>query len=177
MSKWLKHKLPKREEILGNRFVRPFARHLADPSLWHLNRRSVAKGVAVGLFVGFMIPVAQTPFAAFGAVPVRGNVAAAALATFITNPFTTPAILIGAYQTGSWLLQVHHAAGRVVESTDGWVTRAAAWLADASLPTAAGLLLFSVAAAALGYAVVHLGWRLWVARRWAARLGRRRQAA
>lgn len=174
MKKWAERKMPKREEILGNRFVRPFAHYLADPALWHISRHSVARGAAVGLFVGIMVPVAQTPVAALMAVPARGNIAIAALATFVTNPFTTPAILFGAYETGSWMLRLKgatHAAARV--PAQGWLMQTLEWLGDLALPTAIGLLLFSVVAAFAVYWATHISWRIWVSRRWTQRKARR----
>jgi uncharacterized protein (DUF2062 family) len=165
---WAKRKMPKREEILESRLVRPFSHLLGDPGLWRFNRRAVARGAAVGLFVGFMIPVAQTPIAALAAVPTRGNVAIAALATFITNPFTTPAILLGAYETGSWLLQQKQAAIARV-APDEWLGRTIDWLSGLALPTIVGLLLFSVVAALAAYGLTHIGWRVWVSRRWLSR--------
>jgi uncharacterized protein len=175
---WAKRKMPKREEILGNRFVSPFAHYLGDPRLWHFSRRAVARGAAVGLFVGIMVPLAQTPIAALLAVPSRGNVAVAALATFITNPFTTPAILFGAYETGSWMLRLQAKSQEITSvPADQWLVRALAWLGDLALPTAVGLLLFSVVAALAAYGLTHIGWRIWVSRRWARRLARRARAA
>jgi len=174
VKKWAERRMPKREDILGNRFVRPFAHYLADPLLWHLSRRSVARGAAVGLFVGIMVPVAQTPVAALMAVPARGNIAVAALATFVTNPFTTPAILFGAYETGSWMLRLKggtHAAARV--PSEGWLMQTLQWLGDLALPTAIGLLLFSVISAVVVYYATHISWRIWVSRRWSQRKARR----
>ena len=174
MFHWAKRKMPKREEILGNRFVRPFAHYLGDPRLWHFSRRAVARGAAVGLFVGIMVPLAQTPIAALLAVPSRGNIAVAALATFITNPFTTPAILFGAYEAGTWMLQLKaksHAIARI--PADQWLVHALDWLGDLALPTAVGLLLFSVVAALAAYGLTHFAWRIWVSRRWARRRARR----
>jgi uncharacterized protein (DUF2062 family) len=169
--------MPKREEILGNRFVRPFAHYLADPGLWHFSRRSVARGAAVGLFVGIMVPLAQTPVAALMAVPSRGNIAVAALATFVTNPFTTPAILFGAYETGSWMLSLQQKSDAISKiPADQWLARALSWIGDLALPTALGLLLFSVVAALAAYGLTHISWRIWVSRRWARRKARRAQA-
>ena len=170
MLDWVKRKMPKREDILGSKLVRPFAHYLHDPHIWRFNRRTVARGAAVGLFVGFMIPVAQTPIAALVAVPTRGNVAIAALATFITNPFTTPAILFGAYETGSWMLQLREQSEAIARSApDQWLSRTLDWIGGLALPTVIGLLLFSIIAALAAYGLTHIWWRIWVSRRWAMR--------
>lgn len=170
--KWLLSRLPHRDELLANRWMRPFARHLSEPNIWHFNRRSVARGVALGLFFGIIIPFAQTPVAAIFAVPARANLAVAALCTFVTNPLTTPAIYFGAYEAGRWLLRAQEHSAAIAAAPDDWMAKVLAWLADASLPTVTGLVLFSVTSAVLGYAAIHIGWRWWVSRRWTSRRNR-----
>ncbi|MDO8413225.1 MAG: DUF2062 domain-containing protein, partial [Gallionellaceae bacterium] len=54
MRKFLQKHLPTVETIKRNRWLRPFGRWLHHPNLWHLHRRSVAGGVAVGLFCGLI---------------------------------------------------------------------------------------------------------------------------
>lgn len=65
----------------------------------------VARGVFAGFFIGFL-PLPGLQFlAAWGAARlVRGNVLAALLGTFNTNPVTTPffAVLAMTWATGSW---------------------------------------------------------------------------
>ena len=54
--RWLTRHIPTRETVHEHRLLRPFAPHLGHPSLWRMNRRSVPRGVALGLFVGVIIP-------------------------------------------------------------------------------------------------------------------------
>ena len=56
-SKYFKH-IPTSESIQQNRFLKPFSRYLHHHYLWQFNRRGVAGGLAVGLFVGILIPLA-----------------------------------------------------------------------------------------------------------------------
>ena len=165
--------LPSRETLLASRWLRPFERHLTAPVLWRWNRRSVARGVALGLFFGLLVPLLQMPAAAVFAVAARANLAVAAFCTLVTNPLTTPAIYFAAYQLGTALIHVEAHPGH---ASDGWLDRALAWLAwlaQASLPTALGLSIFSVTAAGVGYGAVQLIWRWRVARRWRQRAMRR----
>ena len=53
------------------------------PELWRFTRRSVPRGVALGLFSAFIIPVGQIFLAAFLAWPARANVPLAAAVTFV----------------------------------------------------------------------------------------------
>jgi uncharacterized protein (DUF2062 family) len=102
-----------REAILRSRWVRPFAHYFAHPSLWHLNRRSVPRGLAVGLFAAFALPVGQFALAALLAIPLRANVPLAAAATLVSNPITFAPIYIGAYKLGSFMLR-HSPSGALV---------------------------------------------------------------
>jgi Uncharacterized protein conserved in bacteria len=101
LVRWLKGHVPSRETVDQYRLLRPFATHLRQPSLWRLNRRSVPRGVAVGLFVAVLIPFMHTFVAAILAIPARANVAVAALLTLVVNPITIPPMYIAAYRIGS----------------------------------------------------------------------------
>jgi uncharacterized protein (DUF2062 family) len=168
MKQWLRQRLPAPEVLLGNRWIRPFAHRLAEPALWHFNRRSVERGIALGLFAGLIIPLGQTPIAVFLALTVRANVIVAAAATLITNPVTFPAIYYAAYQVGTWLIGSNETRAEPAQDS-GWLARALGWLADTSMPTAVGLFLFATVSAVVGFAAVRYGWRLWVRRRWRRR--------
>jgi len=58
------------------------------PMLWVMHRRGVALGVALGIGIGVIPLPLQMPAAMLAAVVLRANVAAAAAATWLTNPFT-----------------------------------------------------------------------------------------
>jgi hypothetical protein len=165
--------MPTRESLEQNRWLRPLARHLASPLVWRFHRRGVARGAALGLFVGFAIPVAQTPIAALFAVGARANLPVAALATFITNPLTTPFILYLAYRTGLMVVP----AGQAPDAAAGRFEQGTAFVLNLAGPTLAGLLLFATLGAIAGFAAVHLGWRIRVTLRRRRRLRRRGRAA
>ena len=105
---WLTRHIPTRETVHRYRLLRPFAPHLTHSSLWRMNRRSVPRGVALGLFVAVIIPVMHTAIAAVLAIPARANVAVAALFTLVVNPLTIPPLYYAAYRIGSW--ELHHDA-------------------------------------------------------------------
>lgn len=163
--RWISNRLPEREAIVSKPFLRPFAHRLVHPSLWHFNRSSVSNGLALGLFCGFLLPVGQILLAAFFALTLRANLAVAAAATLVTNPFTFPAIYFAAYKLGSQVTSGGSVAD--IPTAGGWTS--GAWLLSVSLPTAIGLVLFALASSVTGYLAVQLAWRLRVARRWARR--------
>ncbi len=161
--KFLRKYLPSREVLENHKWLRPFAPWLGRAQLWHFNRRSVARGVAIGLFFGLLIPVAQIVCAAVAAIGVRANVPVAALATLVTNPFTFPPIYYGAFRIGHWILGGDGESPAVlpaVATEASLVTRLTEWLSTVGPALALGLLILAAVSALVGYAGVHAGWRL-----------------
>lgn len=155
-----------RDVILRNRWIRPFAHLFRHPSLWHLNRRSVPRALAVGLFAAFIVPFGQFLLAALLAVPLRANVPLAAAATLITNPLTFPPIYFAAYKLGSLLLR--HPPG---DDVDHLASDLGDTLVNVSGPTAVGLLVFAVVAALGGFLLGSAWWRYRLATRWKSTRG------
>ncbi|HVF95560.1 MAG TPA: DUF2062 domain-containing protein [Sphingomonas sp.] len=166
---WGRRNLPTRESMEQNRLLRPVAHRVLAPELWRFTRRSVPRGVALGMITGILFPVAQIPLSAVLALPIRANVPTAAMTTLITNPLTTPPLWVGAYWIGRWILHLDdHLPGAPVAdaANTGWVQ----WLlSEAGPATAIGLLIITAVAAIGGFLLSALGWRLWIARKWRSR--------
>jgi uncharacterized protein (DUF2062 family) len=153
------------------------------PRLWVLHRRGVALGVALGIGIGvFPVPL-QMPAAMLAAVALRANVAAAAAATWLTNPFTMAPIWALAALLGSLVLP-KAAEGATAPQPVAW-----AWSDPLSWPAAlweqvtswgpALLAGFPLAGLVLGlasYLVVYWGWAVLIQRERRRRLARRRPA-
>jgi uncharacterized protein len=175
-SRWASRNMPTREQMEGNRYIRPFAGRVLRSELWRFTRRSVPRGVALGLLVGIIVPFAQILFAALLSAPIRANVPLAALMTFVTNPFTTPLIWVAAYWVGSVLLRIDAATvvapvNTAIEQTD--LQRFLEWLTGATMVTAFGLVVIAVVSAALSYLISVWTWRWMTARKWSRRRARR----
>lgn len=166
--------VPSRESLAENRFIRPVAHRVLAPELWRFTRRSVPRGVALGLMVGIflLIPGLQIAGAALLALPFRANVPIAAAMTFLSNPATTPFLVGISYYVGNSLLgrtadmspimaMIEHHAG-----LREWAT----WLVSETAPVLLlGLFVVSVVAAVIGYLVAGLFWRIRIGRKWASR--------
>ena len=103
--KLFKKYLPSHETIRQSRFVGIFGERLHHHNLWHLHRRSVAGGVAVGLFTG-LIPGSnpvQFFFAALFAIVFKVNLPVAIITTLYSNPFTILPIYAAAYAIGAFV--------------------------------------------------------------------------
>lgn len=99
----LRSLIPTREQIMQNRWLAWLHPFLAHPQLWHWSRRGVALGVALGVFFGLLIPIAQIPVSAAAAVVLRANIPAAAASTLVTNPITFGPVYYAAYRLGNWI--------------------------------------------------------------------------
>ncbi len=170
---WIKARAPTRAALERNRFVRPFAHRVLRSDLWRFNRRSVPRGIALGLFVGILIPFAHSVVAALTAVFVRANVPVAIATTWTSNPATWVLIFPAAYRIGDALLHLDRLTGvapisETMQSTgsDHLLQR----LTGAGLETALGLLVLATVLSAVGFVVTSLGWRWWIGRKRAQRL-------
>ncbi len=106
----IKRYLPAHHELREHKYLRHFGDRLHDPNLWHLNRQSVAGGVAVGIFTAFIPAPFQMVIAAAGAILFRVNLPLAVLMVWISNPLTLPPLVYFTYKLGSWLLNSPHVA-------------------------------------------------------------------
>jgi uncharacterized protein (DUF2062 family) len=173
ISRWLARNTPNREDLARNRWVRPFAGRVLRSELWRFTRRSVPRGVGIGLLVGIflMIPGLQIIGAALLSVPFRANIPIAAAMTFLSNPATTPLILVASIFVGNTL--GFHADTTAFYSL--YERRAGpgewlAWLAsDAAPAMVCGLFVIAFGAAAVGYILSGIVWRWWQARKWRRR--------
>jgi uncharacterized protein (DUF2062 family) len=180
IGQWVGRRLPAmptREELAGNRWLAPIAHRFLSPQLWRFTRRSVPRGIALGLFAGFILPLGQIFVAAFMALPLRANVPLAALATLVTNPFTLPFWLMVAHKVGGFALGMGALAGMaaLAEVHGGWLAQFS-WLIEAAGVTALGFVVLAILTAPAGYLLSGWFWRWRVARKRRRRLdGARRR--
>ena len=151
----LRKSLPTREVLTAHPWLKPIAQRVLETKLWHLQHEAVARGVAIGTFWAFAIPVGQVIASTAHCVWWRGHIPVAAGVTLITNPLTIGFWLWLAYQLGSWVL-----GGQVVALPSFQASGALAWLTAYGAPTLLGMGLFATVGAALAYLAVKLSWRL-----------------
>ena len=162
---------PTREEMAQNKYLAPIAHRFLSPELWRFTRRSVPRGVALGLFAAFIIPIGQIFLSAFLALPARANVPLAALVTFVTNPFTLPFWLVVANKVGNFTLRLEAAGPALANAKSG--TGAWAMLIDffqMAGATAFGFIVLAAVTPVIGYLLSGWVWRAVVSRKRARRL-------
>jgi uncharacterized protein len=182
-----KRYLPTRHHVHSNRWLKWLGPHLMHPRLWHFSRRGVAIGVAVGVFFGFLIPIAQIPFAAATSVVLRANVPVAIGSTLVTNPVTFAPVYLFAHHLGASILGEASAEKSGAKSSEKPEVSSPALKADASpevmgwwrqlwasvqamgKPLMLGLAIIAVSAGIGSYFLIMLFWRIKTTLNWQRR--------
>ena len=181
MRRHLRNHLPSHDSLRQNRHFQRFGAFLHHPNLWHLNRRSVSGGFAVGLFAGLVPGPLQMLTAALLAVPLRVNLPVALVTTLYTNPFTIGPLYLLAFAYGRLLVGsdggVAHAPAFDWMNLWTWVEAYAAWTLSLGKPLLIGLIALALTLATAGWLLVQIGWRIQVSIAWRRRAARRAAAS
>lgn len=160
---------PNHRAVKEHKALRFLGRWLHDPSLWHLNRRSVAGAFAVGLFMAFVPFPAQMVGAALLAILFRVNLAISVALVWLTNPLTIPPMFYFAYLVGTWILGTPAPHGGNFHLTAAWFQ---AEFSHIWRPLLLGSFVVGSTLATSGYFAIRMLWRMHVIHRWRQRLRR-----
>ena len=183
--KFFKKYLPSHAAISENRHIARFGSLLTHHNLWHLHRRSVAGGFAVGMFAG-LIPGSnpvQFTAAALLAIGFRVNLPIAVLVTLYSNPFTIVPLYYLAFKLGQLaLLESSGTMPELAFQLEGkgfreWLPSALDWLTSVGKPLLIGLPLLALLLSAISYPLVRMAWRWHVVVAWRRRKLKTRKAA
>ena len=162
MNDRFKRWLPTQESMRHNRWLRWIGPALHHPRLWHMSRRGVALGMAIGVFFGLLIPIAQIPLSVGAAVVLRANVPTAAASTLVSNPATYGPLYYAAWRLGKVVLGEEVAAEAappvmqprpVSDNGRGWFARAWDSVTALGKPLLLGMALMATTVGLLTYAV------------------------
>jgi uncharacterized protein (DUF2062 family) len=177
LRKYLRRVLPNHQTIRDNRYIARFGHRLQHHNLWHLRRRSVAGGVAAGLFAG-LIPGSnpvQFTAGALLAVTFKVNLPLSMLITLYSNPFTIVPLYWTAFKLGQLaLLQDNGELPAMALELEGksfmeWIPAVLHWLGGVGKPLLLGIPLLAIGLAIIGYCVTDWVWRLGVMWQWRQR--------
>ena len=174
--------MPAPHTILNNRWIAQFGPRIREPNLWHLNRRSVSAGIAMGVLAAF-IPLPVQIFVAISlCFVVRGNLALAVAATWISNPFTYLPIFFFCYELGTAIVGVpldHEGVpikigvALVLEDFEAFLALLNSLRFKAVAPLLLGCLLVGILASGASYVLIRILWRLHIKKAWKHRRERR----
>lgn len=161
----IKKYFPDGETIKEHKHLQVFGSLLHDQNLWHLNRRSFAGALAVGLFVAFIPLPTQMIIAAAAAIIFRVNLPVSVATVWITNPITMPPMFYAAYWVGALLLNIPPDPEAFDFSLDAIMSS----LGGIWQPFLLGCAILGASSAALGYVFARLLWRWIIVKRWVGR--------
>jgi uncharacterized protein len=167
--RFLRRYLPPPHLFKEHKHLQYLGEQLSAPSLWRLNRRSVAGAVSIGLFIAFLPMPGQMAVAAVAAAWMRVNLPVAVAMVWITNPLTMGPIFFFSYKVGTWLLgsPVHELR---FELTWHWLHTK---LVTIWRPLMLGCLVIGSVAGLSGGLLTLSLWHIEVRRRWRERKRRR----
>lgn len=144
------------------------------PRLWHLNRRSAAGGLAIGLACSLIPGPLQMPSAALLCVLTHQNLPLALAATLISNPLTIVPLYMAAFWLGSLFTPGKATFIAPPEfiwhDFSGLLVSWGQWLLQLGRPLAIGLPLLALLMAIAGYASMRGAWSVWLRLAWRRRL-------
>lgn len=179
--KFLKRILPDQATIEQNRWLRAAGPWLLHPGVWSLHRKSVAGGVAAGLFCGLLPAPFQMLTAALASFLFHWNLPVAVFATLYTNPFTFIPLYVLALGIGRAVINETGAATFPPPPEFSWsapidsLSALGEWILGMGWPLVVGVLTLATTLAISGYLVTRIGWSLWV--RWEVRKRRLRSSS
>lgn len=105
LKKWHDKHKPLRESLTDSRLYGIFGDQIFHHMLWRNDKRSIAGGLSLGLFIAFTptIPF-QMILATGGALFFRVNLPVALAACWITNPLTFLPVYMSAWKVGKYVV-------------------------------------------------------------------------
>lgn len=136
----IKSKLKEYKNVKDNKLLSYFGKHIKHSSLFSFNKRSMSKGVAIGVFFAFITPIAQIPLSIIFSILFRANIPASILATFINTPFTFPFVYFSAWYVGNIMLGMTPDSNSFVFPNSEMLS---SWIIEMGKPLFYGTLLFA----------------------------------
>ena len=170
LKEFFKKYSPDPKQLKKNKALGILGDHLYRPSLWHLNRHSVAKAFAIGLFCTWIPFPFQTVLAAALAIYFCAHIPLSVVLVFVTNPITIPPMFYFAYWLGNKLL-LREVGSFNFELSWEWFTTG---MLQVWQPLLFGSLILGIISSTLGYITIHLLWRYNIKKRWQERKARRK---
>lgn len=159
LERWHRRQTSLKVSLRKSYLFRIWGRRLFTNVLWRTDKRSIAGGLALGLFLAFTptIPF-QMILAVAGGLYFHVNLPIALAACWITNPLTAVPIYAAAWRLGQYVAE---SAVPVEELLEAYrITGRTGAIVRQGLYLWTGSLIFSLTAAITANVVVRVIWRL-----------------
>ena len=154
-GRYLRH-LPRIKHLRGSWLHRKLGERFFAHEMWQPDRPRFAAGCAIGVFFSMMPFPFQMLAAALIAYLIRVNIPVSIASTWVSNPLTTPFILLGQYELGCALM------GRTPVSEPG--VDMLKLLSQAPLPLLIGALITGAVSSLAACFLALKGWDWFVGR-------------
>jgi uncharacterized protein (DUF2062 family) len=161
----IKRMFPKLDSIKEEKILKIFGPAVLQANLWHINKKSVSRGFAIGAFCAFLpIPGIQMLLAAFLSITFAANLPLAVILTWITNPFTYIPIVYFAIKIGGFFINVESTYEIKSEQINILTDLMQYWE-----PLFLGSFILSIISSLLSYILIRMYWRYYVIKVWSKR--------
>ena len=161
----IKRIFPKLDSVKEEKILKVFGPAVLQPNLWHINKKSVSRGFAIGAFCAFLpIPGIQMILAAFLSITFAANLPLAVILTWITNPFTYIPIVYFAIKIGGIFINAESTYEIKSEQINIVTDLMQYWE-----PLFLGSLILSIISSLLSYILIRVYWRYYVIKVWSKR--------
>ncbi len=156
MKKFFKDKLPKPEDIRKYKALGVLGESIFQKELWSINRFTLSRAVAIGLFWGWMPMFFQMIPAAFCAVYFRANLPLSVAGVWVSNPITMPPMMYLGYEFGNIILGIDPLFDKFEASVD-WFIGIFSLIWE---PLLVGTMIIGISSAFLGFFLIHIIWKI-----------------
>tara|TARA_B100000035_G_C20960920_1_gene536498 strand:+ start:568 stop:1077 length:510 start_codon:yes stop_codon:yes gene_type:complete len=161
----IKRLFPKLDTVKEEKILKIFGPAVLQPNLWHINKKSVSRGFAIGAFCAFIpIPGVQMILAAFLSITFAGNLPLSVVLTWISNPFTYAPIIYFAIKVG----KIFVGTSLNYEIKNNEISMFSDFM-HMWEPLVIGSLVLAAIASILSYLLVRLYWIYYVKKIWSNR--------
>ncbi len=144
-------KMPSAAQLAQSRWLKPFARHLQQPSFWQWQADNVSRAVGIGLFWAWQPLPLQMVGAVWCAIYFRAHIGLAVAMVWVNNPFTLGFIFYGNYAVGVWLFNRWQPTAMLSLTELNWTVLP---------PLLLGSVVVGLGIALLSSVLVRCGWRI-----------------
>lgn len=162
MKNKFKRFIPDRHKIIEHKALRIFGKLIYDPNIWHLNRYSISRAFAVGLFCAWIPVPFQMALAAGFAILFHSNLPLSVALVWLTNPATMPPLFYFAYKIGAAILSLPPRPFKFQLSIE-WLLST---IDELWQPFLLGCLICGIISAVVGYVAIRLIWRYFTVKNW-----------
>ena len=156
MKKFFKDNLPKPEDLKKYKALGILGNSIFEKELWSINKHTLSRAIAIGLFWGWMPMFFQMIPAAFCAVYFRANLPLSVAGVWVSNPITMPPMMYLGYEFGNVVLGIDPLFYKFEASLD-WIISVFSLIWE---PLLVGTMIIGISSAVIGFFGIHIFWKI-----------------